>query len=244
MASKKRKNLTVDDKIESLLAVEKGEKKVSVAARFDVPANTLSTWIKNKDKIFSTYDGSNPARKRQRSSNFADLEQALFQWFKQARTNAVAISGPILSMQAQKFADALGIADFHCFSGWLDRFKQRHGISGKCVTGESAAVTDDLTYDWKTSSLPVILKQYSPKDVYNMDETAIFFRLTPDKTLTFKEDPCHGGKKSKERITAAVCANMDGSDKMELLIIGKFQIPRCFKNVKKLPVQYLSLIHI
>jgi hypothetical protein len=33
---------------------------------------------------------------------------------------------------------------------------------------------------------------------------------------------------------------MDGSDKMELLVIGKFQNPRCFKNVKKLPVQYLA----
>jgi hypothetical protein len=143
-------------------------------------------------------------------------------------------------MQARKFADALGFADFQGSSGWLDRFKQRHGITGKCITGESAAVSEDMTSDWVTSSLPRILKQYAPKDIYNMDETGIFFRLTPDKTLTFKGDSCHGGKKSKERITAAVCANMDGSDKMELLVIGKFQNPRCFKNVKKLPVQYLA----
>ena len=47
-------------------------------------------------------------------------------------------------------------------------------------------------------------------------------------------------KKSKERITVAVCANMDGSDKMQLLVIGKFQNPRCFKNVKSLPVQYFA----
>jgi len=33
---------------------------------------------------------------------------------------------------------------------------------------------------------------------------------------------------------------MDGSDKMELLVIGKFQNPRCFKNVRKLPVQYYA----
>lgn len=31
---------------------------------------------------------------------------------------------------------------------------------------------------------------------------------------------------------------MDGSDKRELFIIGKSQNPRCFKNVKRLPVSY------
>lgn len=49
---------------------------------------------------------------------------------------------------------------------------------------------------------------------------------------------CVGGKKSKERITVLVGANMDGSDKLPLLVIGKFQNPRCFKNIKKLPVDY------
>ena len=86
----------------------------------------------------------------------------------------------------------------------------------------------------------MILQQYAPRDIYNMDETGLFFRMTPDRTLTFKGDACHGGKKSKERITVAVCANMDGSDKMQLLVIGKFQNPRCFKNVKSLPVQYFA----
>ncbi|XP_061188445.1 tigger transposable element-derived protein 4-like [Saccostrea echinata] len=35
-----------------------------------------------------------------------------------------------------------------------------------------------------------------------------------------------------------VCANMDGTDKMPLLVIGKSANPRCFKNVRSLPVEY------
>ena len=240
MASEKRKNLTVDEKIDALLCIEKGEKKSVVAKRLGIPANTLSTWIKNKDKIMQTYDYNNPERKRQRLSAYTDVEHALLEWFKQARSKSVAVSGPLLTAQAQKFAEALGYSEFQCSSGWLDRFKQRNGITFKCITGESAAVTDDLTEDWKKTSLPMILQQYAPRDIYNMDETGLFFRMTPDRTLTFKGDACHGGKKSKERITVAVCANMDGSDKMQLLVIGKFQNPRCFKNVKSLPVQYFA----
>ena len=65
-----------------------------------------------------------------------------------------------------------------------------------------------------------------------------FFRLLPDKTLEFKNVDCHGGKKNKERLTAMVCANMSGTDKLPLLIIGKPSNPRCFKHVKSLPTEY------
>ena len=45
-------------------------------------------------------------------------------------------------------------------------------------------------------------------------------------------------EKSKERITAMVCANMDGSKKVPLLSIGKFEKPWCFRGIKCLPVNY------
>lgn len=43
-----------------------------------------------------------------------------------------------------------------------------------------------------------------------------------------------GGKK----ITVLVGANMSGTEKSKLVVIAKYQNPRCFKNVKPLPVQY------
>ena len=53
-----------------------------------------------------------------------------------------------------------------------------------------------------------------------------------------KGETCSGGKTSKDRISLLVCANMTGSEKLPLLVIGKFARPRCFKNVRTLPVQY------
>ncbi|XP_063230823.1 tigger transposable element-derived protein 4-like [Bacillus rossius redtenbacheri] len=69
---------------------------------------------------------------------------------------------------------------------------------------------------------------------------AFFFKCTPDKTLAFKSEKCHGGKLSKERVTLLVGANMDGSEKLPLLKIGKSANPRCFKNVKSKPVDYVN----
>jgi hypothetical protein len=57
---------------------------------------------------------------------------------------------------------------------------------------------------------------------------AFFFNLLPSKTLATRGDKCHGGKKRKDRITALLCANSDGSEKLTPLIIGKFAKPRCF----------------
>lgn len=49
-----------------------------------------------------------------------------------------------------------------------------------------------------------------------------------------------GRKMSKDRITVLVVANMTGTTKKKLLVIGKSKNPRCFKNVKRLPVDYQS----
>lgn len=64
--------------------------------------------------------------------------------------------------------------------------------------------------------------------------------MLPDKTMEFKDVNCHVGKKNKERITAMVCANMSGTNKLPLLVIGRASNPRCFKHVKSLPVEYYS----
>jgi hypothetical protein len=81
---------------------------------------------------------------------------------------------------------------------------------------------------------------YKPNYIFNADETGIFFNLFPSKTLATRGDKCHGGKKSKDRLTALLCANSDGSEKLALLITGKFAKPRCFKNVRALPCKYAS----
>ncbi len=52
-----------------------------------------------------------------------------------------------------------------------------------------------------------------------------------DNSLATKQ--LEGCKQNKERLTLAVCCNVDGSDKLPLLVIGKYENPRCFKNVNR-----------
>ncbi|KAM7309622.1 tigger transposable element-derived protein 6 [Ixodes scapularis] len=58
--------------------------------------------------------------------------------------------------------------------------------------------------------------------------------MLPQRTLSLKGDRCHGGKQSKVRITVLLRANMDSSEKVPPLVIGKGATPRCFKGKQKL----------
>jgi hypothetical protein len=51
-------------------------------------------------------------------------------------------------------------------------------------------------------------------DIYNADETGLFFDLQPGKTFTFLGDFCHGGKKSKQWVIVLLTCNADGSNKL------------------------------
>ncbi|GBM04826.1 Tigger transposable element-derived protein 4 [Araneus ventricosus] len=45
-------------------------------------------------------------------------------------------------------------------------------------------------------------------------------------------------KQANQRLTLLLGANMSGNEKLKPLVIGKSKTPRCFKNVKSLPVEY------
>ena len=78
----------------------------------------------------------------------------------------------------------------------------------------------DVT-EWQTSIWPKLRAKFSDDDIFHADETGLFYKLTPEKTLKFRGKKCVGGKLSKERITVMVAANMNGTIKKKLLIIGK-----------------------
>ena len=141
---------------------------------------------------------------------------------------------------SEEIAEEMGFKDFSCSSGWIHRFKIRHTIVQKHVSGEAASVSEETVASWQEVTLPSLLADFAPEDVFNVDETGLFFKLLPDSTLAFKGETCHGGKRVKERITVLVAGNADGSEKLPLLVIGKSKNPRCFKSVHSLPVDYTA----
>ena len=94
IASKRKLNAkSVKDKYSALKEVEDGKTKSQVAAKYGIPKNTLSTWLKNKDKIFEAMKkGSNSKCQPLRHGTFANLDQAMFKWLLVVRSRDVVQS--------------------------------------------------------------------------------------------------------------------------------------------------------
>ena len=119
-------------------------------------------------------------------------------------------SGPLLKEKALKFTSDLGLNDFKGSNGWLDAFLKRNNIVMKVQSGERGAVDLNIVQNWK-SKLSESCDGYAPSDIFNMDETGLFYRDTMKNTFFKKGETCIGGKRSKERITVGLCASMTGN---------------------------------
>jgi hypothetical protein len=86
--------------------------------------------------------------------------------------------------------------------------------------------------------LKSLIAQYDLNDVYNADETALYWKLEPSKSLS--GGPITGTKKPKDRITIMLACNATGTHKLPAVFIHKYKNPKCIRNIDKktLPVWY------
>ncbi|GBL81979.1 Tigger transposable element-derived protein 4 [Araneus ventricosus] len=114
----KRKCLSIKEKILILHEVDKGVKKKRIALKFGIPPNSLSTIIKNRDKI-QNYDSSNSCSKRLKTCVYEDVDEEVLNWIHTMPYKNVSISGPFIIEKALQFAKALGYDEFRGSNGWM-----------------------------------------------------------------------------------------------------------------------------
>ena len=226
MVAGKRKytHKTLREKCQALKNLEKGESNKNVAAKYNVPKNTLSTWVKNKEKLSDALKkGSNVKRQKLESGNHELVDQAIFNWFLNMRSQNSPLSASMIQEKAVISAKEL---NFQASDGWLRRGKE---IIFKTVSRESKSVTPEMVSAWSKTSLPTLLSIYDLKGIYNAYEFGLFYQCFPNKTYQLKSEKYYGGKLSIIRITGMDAANAM-SDKLPMFVIGKVKNPRGFKN--------------
>ncbi|CAB5360476.1 unnamed protein product [Rhizophagus irregularis] len=156
-----------------------------------------------------------PNTKRHKPVTYLELELALKEFVLDYQHRTV-LSDALLIEKAKMIADGLDIPRdaLQFSSGWLHKFKDRNGIRQRKLE-EEASSADEAAI---ANALPLLRERcsnYPLERIYNMDKTGLFYRLEPDRTLATK------------RLAGP-------------LIIGKFEKPRCFKNIKiqSMPMTY------
>lgn len=236
---RKLKTLTLAQRVEVIKRFESGMKVMEISKMYEIPQSTVSTIIRRKEKWLKKKElNENLQSKRSKPLLNDQLEESMKIFVRQARENHIPLSGSIIREKACQYAASLGVQNFAGSNGWLVKFLKRQNISYKKLCGESASVDTAVTDNWKENELPKIIEDFEPHNIFNADETGLFYKCLPDKTFALQSESCHGGKYSKQRLTVMCATNMDGSEKLPLFVIGKSKNPRCFKNIKSLPVIY------
>uniref|UniRef100_A0A8C8SCB4 Uncharacterized protein n=1 Tax=Pelusios castaneus TaxID=367368 RepID=A0A8C8SCB4_9SAUR len=247
---RKRVVLSIATKLQIVERAEKGESIAKLSSEFNIGNQTVRDIVRKKDELYKfvtssdTFNGTS-ARKTTKGSKFDNLDRAVFEWFKQKRAEGCPVSGPLLLEKAKWFHSEMKIPEpFAASQGWLQCFKSRHRIRQLDIQGEKLSGDSDASALYVTEFKRLVeAHDLSPHQLYNADETGLYWKALPSKTLVSKEEKsAPGHKSSKERITVLACANASGSHKLKLVCIGRSKNPRSFKGtqMRNFPVLYYN----
>ena len=173
----------------------------------------------------------NGLNQRSREPEWRTLETVLFNWYQLVDNQGGIVTGDILKAKALEFWKRLpeysSLPPPKFSNGWLTGFKRRHSLRKITRHGEPESVPERAFEEMK--DIRLLAGEYEEQDVYNMDETGLFWRQSPSAGLS--TGPRASVQVNKSRITLALCCNADGSDRLPILFIGRSKWPRPLQRV-------------
>ena len=240
---KGRKSYSINQKIEVIKFKESKKgllcSQRDLSAKFNMPVGVINKILKDKVEIEKSVEFKD-ARKVYNNFSTLRIDCLVYEWFVKKRQKNFIISGDMIKTMALRIASRIGKDTFKASNGWMECFKNRHNISSKAISGEEGLVDQAFVENFK-DLFERKIAEYEPKNIFNCDETGLFFKCGNPRTYVVKEQEKASGKFSKERITVLLCASSRG-EKLDLLMIGKYKNPRGFKNIdfNKLNIKYVS----
>lgn len=145
---RKRVVLSIEQKLEIVQKFENGTNVKALVKEYNVGDSTVRDIIKNGSKFIEFSDindggkSNMSSRKTMKTSTYNDLDKAMLSWFSQQKARGMAVSDAVSVAKAKYFFNTLKLkGDFNASSGWLRRFKHRHGID-QMIKDEKSTFTD------------------------------------------------------------------------------------------------------
>jgi hypothetical protein len=168
-----------------------------LAEKYNCGKSQIQQILKNKQHLQEKWhQNGNKNMKRECARTFKEINELTCSLFESVHSRGLPIIGPLLQQKALRFANILKIENFKASNGWLNKFCARNNIVFRAISGESACVNQNDVNDW-ISRLPDIISNNEPRNIFNADETGLFFRAVPNKSLVLRGSQCVGEKKKQ-----------------------------------------------
>ena len=241
-SKRSRKLVTIEKKLEVLDRYDRGEKTSVIVHATGLSDSTLRTIRANADKIRASSvagtSASSSQCSRARSIEMERMEKLLAQWIQHENKDNVPISMAIIQTKALSIYKDLLEEDeedkakkFNASSGWFARFKKRHGFHNLKMTGEAASADVEAAKTYPATLKKIIEEGgYTSKQIFNIDETGLYWKKMPNRTyITAEEKTAPGFKASKDRLTLLFGANAEGDCKLKPALVYHSENPRALK---------------
>ena len=107
--------------------------------------------------------------------------------------------------------------------------KKKYGTRSLSLQGEAASV-DSATVEEYKAKFQDLLKEFNPSDIFNLDETGLFYKLLPNRTLC-SEAKAKGTKSTKERVSVVLCTSYTQVKSCPHLSLGRQQSQEAFRGL-------------
>ncbi|XP_068243786.1 tigger transposable element-derived protein 1-like [Palaemon carinicauda] len=100
----------------------------------------------------------------------------------------------------------------HASRGWFEKFRNRTGIHRVTRNGDAAS-SDQAAAEKYVGEFDRYIKEQNliPQQVFNCDETRLFWKKMPSNNyITKDETKMPGHKPMKDRLTLLLCTNYSG----------------------------------
>ncbi|UYV78810.1 hypothetical protein LAZ67_16002856 [Cordylochernes scorpioides] len=133
---------------------------------------------------------------------------------------------------------------FSASTGWLTGFIKRHSFHNLKIKGEVASADEEAARKYP-EKLAKIIKDggYCAHQIFNVDETGLFWKKMPTRTYIAKsEKNASGFKAAKDRVTLLLCSNASGDRMLKPLLVNRSLKPRALKgkDLNTLPVHWMA----
>lgn len=193
---KKRKVISLELKLDIIKRLEAGEKNVEISKSLGLATSTIGTIAENRQKIKSSLEKVTPLSaknvSRQRSSVMEELEKTLSIWIDMQAQRKIPLTTAVIQEKArslhkaliQKNKDETTAEPFVASKGWFERFKNRYSLHNVKKMGEAASADSEAAREYPEELRAIIDKGgYTPQQVYNVDETGLFWKRMPSRTF-------------------------------------------------------------
>ncbi|GFS73947.1 tigger transposable element-derived protein 1 [Nephila pilipes] len=222
-SSAKKKMMSIELKREIIEKHEQDVRVVDLSRQYGRSTSMICTVLKQKEESIKSVT---PAKgltitSKLRTSLHENMEKLLMVWVTEKQLQgdtltqtiicekARAIYGDLLKQTPQTSIDEASEESFKGSRCWFENFKKRTGIHSVVKHGEAASSYMKAAEDYiKTFSDLIKAQGYISQQVFNCDETGLFWKKMPNRTYITAEEkmmPVH--KPMKDRLTLALCAN-------------------------------------